>query len=164
MLGVAKDRQQQPTQSPSMPTQAPPPRSDSRGGFSFDDSEPTAKPQPPDPNEQAVVLIRAMVNAAKSDGRITPEEQDAVMKRMQNPSQDAIDFLRKEFSRPLDAREFAWSVPLGMEEKVYTMSLAAIDLDAPQESEYLRELAHGLRLEPETCNEINLRYGAPALY
>lgn len=61
------------------------------------------------------------------------------------------------FARPLDAREFAWSVPVGMEQQVYTTSLIAIEVDSDREDRYLRELAHGLRLAPEVCDQIKER-------
>lgn len=115
-------------------------------------------------NEQSKILLRAMVAAAKSDGQITQEEQDNVVKQLEHGSQEEINFLKQEFARPIDVREFTWSVPLGMEEQVYTMSLIAIDLDEQKEANYLADLAHGLRLAPERCNEIHQRYGAPIIF
>ena len=105
-----------------------------------------------------------MVNAAKADGRVSPDEQSQIFQQLKNPTQEALDFLNREFSQRLDVREFAWSVPIGMEQKVYTISLASIDLDTNPEAGYLRELAHGLRLPPETCNEIHRQYGAPTIF
>jgi uncharacterized membrane protein YebE (DUF533 family) len=64
---------------------------------------------------------------------------------------------------PLDVRDFAWSVPFGMEYKVYAISLAAIDLDTTSESAYLEQLAHGLRLSREVRPRIHQRYGAAIL-
>ncbi len=114
--------------------------------------------------DEAIVLIRAMLNAAKADGRVTPAEQQAILEQLANPSPDAVNFLRNEFSSPLDVKEFAWSVPLGMEMQVYTLSLATIDLDTNPEADYLRTLAHGLRLSPDACNQIHTRYGAPLIF
>jgi hypothetical protein len=116
-------------------------------------------------NEQATILVQAMVNAAKCDGQISQAEQENILSRLENPSPAAIQFLREEFSRPLDVREFAWSVPVGMEQQVYTMSLIAIDLDSDREEAYLRELAHGLRLAPQVCDQIKERLtGAGSRY
>jgi uncharacterized membrane protein YebE (DUF533 family) len=98
-----------------------------------------------------------MVNAAKCDGEISPDEQQSILSRLENPSPAAIQFLREEFAKPLDVREFAWSVPVGMEQQVYSMSLIAIDVDSEREASYLRELAHGLRLAPEICEQIKER-------
>ena len=69
-----------------------------------------------------------------------------------------MSFLREELNKPLNVREFAWSVPLGMEEEVYTISLIAIDLDSNREASYLEELAHGLRIAPLTRQQIHRRY------
>ena len=112
---------------------------------------------------EATVLIRAMINAAKADGRLSADEQRAVFDKLGGTSQEAMNFLRREAGTPADAREFAWSVPIGLEHKVYTVSLAAIDLDTKAESDYLRELAHGLRLPKEVCDHIHQRYGVPLL-
>jgi uncharacterized membrane protein YebE (DUF533 family) len=99
------------------------------------------------------------VNAAKSDGQISQVEQQSILERLDNPSPETIQFLREEFNKPLNVRDFAWSVPLGMEQQVYSMALLAIDLDTPREGDYLRELAHGLRLPDELCNQLKERMG-----
>ncbi len=108
-------------------------------------------------NLQAMILVKAMVNAAKCDGQISQAEQQNILSRLANPSPDAIQFLREEFSKPLDVREFAWSVPVGMEQSVYSMSLIAVDVDTAAEEGYLRDLARGLRLSPEICTQIKDR-------
>lgn len=116
-------------------------------------------------NEQATILVRAMVNAAKCDGQISPAEQQAILGQLDNPSPAAMQFLREEFAKPFDVREFAWSVPVGMEQQVYSMSLIAIDVDSDREQSYLCDLAHGLRLAPEVCQQIKARLtGAGAGY
>lgn len=108
-------------------------------------------------NEQALVLVRAMLNAAKADGRISQTEQQAILQEAGN-SAEATQFLRDELAKPLDVREFAWSVPLGMEEQVYAMSLLAIDVDEAAEERYLGELAHGLRITDDVCEQLQQRY------
>jgi uncharacterized membrane protein YebE (DUF533 family) len=116
-------------------------------------------------NQQAMVLVQAMLNAAKCDGQISPAEQQAILNRLENPSRETMQFLRDELAKPLDVREFAWSIPVGMEQQVYTMSLIAIDVDSDKEQSYLRELAHGLRLRQEVCEQIKARLtGAEAAF
>lgn len=114
-------------------------------------------------NRQAEVLIKAMINAAKADGRIDQQEQDAIVKELGSVSEDEVQFLRTEFAKPLDTREFVWSVPLGMERQVYAVSLMAIDLDENSEAQYLRELGYGFRMNLETCNQIHREFNAPLL-
>ena len=119
---------------------------------------------PPEDNERALVLVRAMINAAKADGRLDQTEQDKILNQLHEPSADATRFLRDEFQRPVDVREFAASVPIGMEQQVYTMSLVAIDLDTGDEAKYLMELAETLRLPMDVREQIHQRLGAPSIY
>lgn len=119
---------------------------------------------PSDLNEQAKLLVRAMIAAAKSDGQLTNDEQDAIVQQLGHAGQAEIDFLRQEFATTLSVRDLAWSIPLGMEEQVYTVSLKAIQLDEESEAAYLGELAHGLRMQPTRCNEIHRKYGAPEIF
>ena len=51
-----------------------------------------------------------------------------------------------------------------MERKAYAISLGAIDLDSNPETDYLGDLAHGLRLQPDVCNQIHQRLRVPTLY
>jgi uncharacterized membrane protein YebE (DUF533 family) len=100
-----------------------------------------------------------MVNAAKADGRITPDEQQKILGQLDQAAGEAVQFLRDELARPLDVREFAWSVPIGMEQEVYAMSLLAAVVDTPAETEYLDQLAHGLRLSSEVREQLERRFG-----
>jgi uncharacterized membrane protein YebE (DUF533 family) len=105
-----------------------------------------------------------MISAAKADGRLDSEEQENILKQIKNPSPDAMRFLREEFQRPVDVRDLVTSVPLGMEQQVYTMSLIAIDLDTGEEAKYLMELSELLRLPTEVREQIHQRLGAPSIY
>ena len=105
-----------------------------------------------------------MINAAKADGAIDQQEQDNIVSRLGQISPQEAQFLRDEFRRPLNVHDFAHSVPRGMEEEVYAISLMAINLDTNPEANYLRELAECLRIEPQGCNDIHHSYGAPQLY
>ena len=66
--------------------------------------EPAAKSVPPPPpapeqqalNDQALVLVRAMVSAAKSDGQITKDEQEKILQQLGPASQESCDFVRAE--------------------------------------------------------------------
>lgn len=118
----------------------------------------------PEPfNQKAELLVIAMINAAKADGRIDQSEQDSIVKQLGDLSQDEIQFLQTQFAAPLDVKEFVWSVPLGMEKQVYAVSLMAIDLDQNSEAQYLKQLGHGFRMSVEECNRIHAEFGAPQL-
>ncbi len=136
------------------------------GGFSAGNS-PFSKrvPAPPESaDEQALVFVRAMINAAKADGQISQDEQQAILKQIGDTSAETVNFLRQEFNKPVDVREFAWSVPQGLEQQVYALSLMAIDLDKQSEAAYLFDLSHAMRLSAETCREIHEHYGVPPIH
>lgn len=113
---------------------------------------------------QAEILIRAMINAAKSDGNIDRDEQEKVIARLGDITQAEADFVRSEFNAPLDVDAFINSVPRGMEEQVYAVSLTAIDLDTNKEARYLQELAKGFRIQADTANQIHEQLGAPKIF
>ena len=114
-------------------------------------------------NERTELIIRAMINAAKADGRIDQSEQDAIIKQLGQPTREDVEFLKREFAATLDLKEFVWSVPLGMEQEIYAISLMAINLDSRAEQRYLQDLAHGLRMPPALCAQIHQRFGVPPL-
>jgi hypothetical protein len=128
---------------------------------------PAAPPRPSVPtgptsslSDRSQILVRAMVNSAKADGRITPDEQQKILGQLGSAASEAMQFLRDELARPLDVREFAWSVPLGMEQEVYAMSVLSVTVDSPAETEYLDQLAHGLRLVPDVRTQLEQRFGS----
>ena len=122
------------------------------------------KPATLSQNDQAVLLVRAMINSAKVDGEISEEEQKKILSQVGDTSPETIKFLRAEFARALDIDEFAESLPIGMEQKAYSISLMAINLDSKEEADYLRGLARALRISPEECNQIHEQQNVPLMY
>lgn len=171
MLGVGRSAPQPPTSPTPAPQNRRPETPAPRGGGApqgdIFGQEPT-KTAPPEVSasdrEQVIVLIRAMIHAAKADGRIDAQEQQAILERVGNTNPETIQFLRQEFANATNARDFAWSVPLGMETAVYAASIASITIDQQAEVDYLKELARGLRLAPKLCNQIHQQYGIRPLF
>lgn len=114
--------------------------------------------------EQATVMVRAMINAAKADGRVDKEEQQKILGKLGSVTQEEVDFVNNELSQELDVRAFAHSVPRGLENQVYAMSLMAIDLDSQGEAKYLHQLGQAMGIEPQVSNQIHQQLGAPVLY
>jgi uncharacterized membrane protein YebE (DUF533 family) len=115
-------------------------------------------------NSRAEILIRAMINAAKSDGHVDEQERQNILQRVGDVDREEAAFLRHELSSPLDVQGFIRSVPRGMEREVYAMSLMGIALDEDAEAQYLLQLAQGLGLNAETCNSIHRDLGAPEIF
>jgi len=114
--------------------------------------------------DQATLIIRAMINAAKSDGSIDEAEQEKVVGKLGDVTQEEADFVRSEFRAPLDVDAFVRSIPRGMEQQIYAVSLMAIDLDTNKEAHYLDSLAKGLNIQPQLANQIHRQLGAPVIY
>ncbi len=114
--------------------------------------------------QHATLIIRAMINAAKSDGNIDKDEQEKVIKKLGDITRDEADFVRAEFNAPLDVNAFINSIPIGMERQIYAVSLMAIDLDSNKEARYLGQLAKGLRINSEIANNIHAELGAPKIF
>jgi len=114
--------------------------------------------------DHATLIIRAMINAAKSDGNIDKAEQEKVLAKLGDITKEEIDFVRSEFAAPLDVTKFVNSVPRGMEEQIYAVSLMSIDLDKNSEARYLIELAKGLRIQPETANKLHEKLHVPKVF
>ena len=133
-----------------------------------DDAQELAAPQQAElqqANDQAVLMIRAMVNAAKSDGRVDETEQQNIISKLgSDVSEDEINFLKQEFAAPLDVAGFARSVPSGLEQQIYALSLTSIDLDTQNEAQYLGQLAQGLNIDANLCNQIHDQVGAPKIF
>ena len=115
-------------------------------------------------NRRAEILIRAMIHAAKADGHVDQQEQQNILQRVGDIDQEEAEFLRHELASPLDTQALIRSVPRGMEQEVYTISLMGIQLDEQSEARYLIDLAQGLGLSADTCNNIHRELGAPEIF
>ena len=116
-------------------------------------------------NDQAAILIRAMVNAAKSDGEIDQQEQQKMVDKLGGDVGDEeAQFIRSEMQAPLDVNRFVQSVPRGMEQQVYLMSVMAINLDNKAEAVYLDQLAKGMNISEQQSNQLHAELNVPQLY
>lgn len=114
--------------------------------------------------QNAKLMLRAMISAAKADGHLDSEEQAKITEHLQDASDDEIEFVRQELSAPVDLEGIIRDVPAGMEKQVYLMSLLGITLDTKEEAVYLDQLAQGLNISNEESNRIHDQLGAPKLY
>jgi uncharacterized membrane protein YebE (DUF533 family) len=103
-------------------------------------------------------LVRAMIAAAKADGRIDAEENQRIFARLEAMDLDPQSkaFVFDELSAPLnlDAVVAGADTPAHAAE-IYAASLVAMDADTPAEKAYLQMLAARLGLEPALVEEMH---------
>lgn len=114
--------------------------------------------------DQAALLIRAMVNAAKVDGVVDEQEQKNIVGKLGDIGPEESAFIRAEMQAPLDVNSFVRSVPKGMEQQVYVMSLMTVNLDSKTEADYLDSLAKGFNISEQASNQIHSQLNVPQLY
>lgn len=118
---------------------------------------------PQQANQQALALVRAMINAAKSDGQIDVEEQQKIASKLTDIGPQESAFIREEIAKPLNFDFFA-DITQDMTPQVYAVSLMAINVDTAAEVQYLQHLAKGLGLDAQTVNSIHAQLGLRPLF
>lgn len=128
------------------------------------DGEPQVAPTP-EQNAIAGLMLRAMIQAAKSDGHIDETERQRLLGHLgDNQDDEERQFIRDQMAAPVDAAALARDVPKGMESQVYLMSLLAIDFDSEAEARYLNDLAKAMDLDRASVNKIHQDAGVMPLY
>lgn len=119
----------------------------------------------PQAEEAAGLMLRAMIQAAKSDGEIDPDEQAKIMETVgADADADDISFVRDQLAAPVDVDALAADTPEPLKAQVYSMSLMSIRLDRQSEAEYLDSLARALGLNQQVVNTLHLQMGVQPLY
>ncbi len=113
---------------------------------------------------QAALLIRAMINAAKADGNVDAQEQENIVGKLGDIGPEEAAFIRAEMQAPLDVDGFIKSVPKGLEQQIYVLSLMTVNLDSKAEADYLDKLAKGFHISEQACNQIHGQLNVPQLY
>jgi uncharacterized membrane protein YebE (DUF533 family) len=125
----------------------------------------------PAPNDQhgqeelGKTLVRAMISAAKADGRIDADEKEAIFAKLETMSLSAEEkaWVFDELSSPLDINAVVARADTPEHAaEIYAASLVAITADTAAERAYLDALASKLRLAPGLVSEIHKAAGEQA--
>lgn len=103
-------------------------------------------------NEHALVLVRAMIAAAMSDGVLDAAERQAIVGRLSalGISAEEQTFLDAEMARPWSPAQFAAATPVPEQRaEIYLASSLAIEADTEAERAYLNYLAATLGLDAQ---------------
>ena len=115
------------------------------------DGTPFLPSAPEERNELSLVLLRAMIAAAKADGHIDATEQQSIFAKLDelNLDNDAKAFVIDELRKPLDIDAVVKGATTPERAvEIYAASVLAIDPDEPAEQAYLAMLASRLKLDP----------------
>jgi uncharacterized membrane protein YebE (DUF533 family) len=109
-------------------------------------------------------MLRAMIQAAKSDGKIDDGERAKILDKLGDISPQERDFVNAEMAADVDPSALAGQTPSALAPQVYAMSVLAIDLDNQTEAQYLHDLAGHMGLDKGDVNSIHDQFGVPRLY
>ncbi len=108
-------------------------------------------------NDVSLMILSAMIAAAKSDGHIDAAEQEKIFSRIDQEelASEEKAFLMDQFRRPLNIVEIAASAKTPEQAtELYTASVMAIQPDTATEVTYLNNLATALNLDPALRSNI----------
>ena len=109
-------------------------------------------------DQQALLLIRAMIAAANADGEITPEERQRIMGKLDEAGAgpDERQVVERELANPISTDALVREVrDQQTAEQVYLASALAIEPDTEAERSYLQYLAARLKLDPQRAEELH---------
>ncbi|KRP67074.1 tellurite resistance TerB family protein [Pseudomonas orientalis] len=97
-------------------------------------------------------VLRALIAAAKADGRIDDKEQQLISKELGKHTDDPQlqQWLDAEVAKPLDAADFAeFAADPAVAAEVYLASVMLVDDQQDAERNYLDDLAGQLHIDPQ---------------
>ncbi|MBH3426341.1 tellurite resistance TerB family protein [Pseudomonas alkylphenolica] len=105
----------------------------------------------PEAEDHSHAILRALIAAAKADGRIDKQEEQLIYAEIKRQTDDPQlqQWLDEEVSKPLDAAEVAQSAQdPAMAAEMYLASVMLVDDQQDAERAYLDELAGALQIDP----------------
>ncbi|MHC2148948.1 tellurite resistance TerB family protein [Pseudomonas sp. 210_17 TE3656] len=105
----------------------------------------------PEAEDHSHAILRALIAAAKADGRIDKQEEQLIYAEIKRQTSDPQlqQWLDEEVSKPLDAAEVAQSAQdPAMAAEMYLASVMLVDDQQDAERAYLDELAGALQIDP----------------
>jgi uncharacterized membrane protein YebE (DUF533 family) len=113
--------------------------------------------------DDAQVIVKAMINAAKADGKIDKSEIDKIIGKLDDDGleQREKDFFIAEANKPMDLASVVISASNkpDMAAQIYAASMLAIEVDTVAEKRYMQNLASGLGLDAQVVAYIDRTMG-----
>ena len=118
---------------------------------------PPAVAAPPGDQQEAILLVRAMIAAANADGEVDADERRRILDSLAESGVSAEErqYLSAELESPIDGATLAAEARSPeLARQVYLASLMAIEVDSEAERAYLASLARGLGLDERQVEEL----------
>jgi len=114
-------------------------------------------------DQSSELVLRAMINATKSDGQVDQNEISRIMGKFDEigVDEDGKNYLITQLQKPMETEKLiaeAQGQP-ALAAQMYAASLLAIEVDTQKEKNYLDQLAAGLGLEPRVTGRIQQLVG-----
>lgn len=111
----------------------------------------------------AEIIVKAMINAAKADGRIDEKEIGKIVGKLEEGGMttEEKNFFVTEAKKPMNLDSVVRSAAgeADMAAQIYAASLLVIEVDTAAEQDYMKQLATGLSLHPEVASHIKSTLG-----
>jgi uncharacterized membrane protein YebE (DUF533 family) len=113
----------------------------------------------PSPEEEAraKLLLRAMIEAAKSDGALDMREKQRILGTLGDASPGEVSFVTAQMQAPADPEGLARDTPEGMAREVYAAALMAARQHVPAEARFLARLGQALELTAAEIDSLHRR-------
>ena len=111
--------------------------------------------------ENAKLMISAMIMAAKADGEIDAGERKTILDSLGDASDEELAFVEAQLNAPVDPMALATSAGETAKAQVYSSALMGITVDTEAEKMFLKNLATGLQLSDAQVTEIHDTMGKP---
>jgi len=109
------------------------------------------------------LVLTAMLNAAKSDGKLDRKEIERILGHAkENEMGSEVEaFLMEEMRKPIDLEGLCAKARGNRElaAQIYAASLLAIEVDTPAEQAYMSQLANGLNLPSQAAQQLETMLG-----
>jgi len=114
-------------------------------------------------DELGLILVRAMIAAARADGRLDAQESQAIFQKIESLGLDSAsqNLLVHEMGHPVDVDALVSSASSPeVAAEIYIASLLAVDVDTAAERSYLAMLAARLQLPSQLVVELENQVNA----
>ncbi|MFH4454966.1 tellurite resistance TerB family protein [Vibrio alginolyticus] len=114
----------------------------------------------PDDSKHSVLILKAMIGAAKADGHVDEEEMARIEQTLADMGTDehVRQLVQQELNKPLDPAEIANQATSPQQaSEIYLASLIVADEQNFMEKAYLQELAKQLQLSPEVTQQLEVQ-------